>query len=204
MRTAFPWTMIVLVISLFGLAGCASTTTVERDPLALAYFDEASLLDLMAKKGCVGLRFYNARRSADDAVGTALVIPIDKDTCVISGFFGPRYMRYDHLSGSEALIEGLSRSSAKESVDWVRGAGGEVVAVDFRKEVVKAILDIADANALRVWMKSTDAGVLSMAMGPVKLADGAATIVGTTDDERVGAPCPNICGKDASCYLHRE
>ncbi len=209
MRTIHLYPVLALVILLATLSSCRSDAPLTPDPLALAYFDEEHLLWLMSTDKSVKVRFYNVRRSEDDVVGTALAITVDEEGRELYEFLGrPWYQRHDRLDNEKALVDRILETAALRSVEYVRSAGGKNFAANFDHAVIKKMLNVPGCNAIRVTERTTDTGtevLPTFEIGPVNLAKGVATVVGTTADVVLCTdPCPSFCGKDPSFYLHKR
>jgi hypothetical protein len=156
----------------------------------------------MSVDGCEGFRFYTAMRGPDERTFTALVIPLDKAGNEIYRWArGPWYHRFERLEGSTAEYKALMEKAARASVLYVRDAGMEPWSADFTLKEVEYVLEVKDANGLRVDHSSTTKGEKTFLIAPVHIENGVARDVGDENSIVIcEQPCPNLCPHR---YLHR-
>lgn len=148
-----------------------------------------------------GVRFYLA--SDDAGHFSSVAVPIQDDGQHIADDSGDlRFRMYKSMSGDATDMAMLGDADAET---YVKRSGTEskpAWCMEARIAAVRELLAVAGCNGIGVLERNTSLDDWTFDLVPVKIDEGNAMPVGGISDMRVGAPCPNFCGRDASYYLH--
>lgn len=168
-----------------------------------AYFDAATLNNVMAHAECVKVRIYDARRNASDTKGTAMVVGVRSDgTEIYNDVTGPKYRLSDALSGTIVVVRLLTRTAARTACTYVKDAGEKSYCADFTKAEVQAVLATATCNGIKVVPVGMGGGVYTLKISAVKIASSVATDIAPPVFKQCSEPCPSFCGP-AGNYVNR-
>ena len=166
-----------------------------------AYFDTATLNMLMSDPTCVSVRFYNARRLANDTKGTAIAIGVRNDRSEIYNGGSWKYRLYDRLNASSTTILSLTKAEAQTRIGYVKSAGEKYYAAEWTRSALATYLSAAGCNGIRLRPKQVGAN-WSMELHPVRIASGMATVNPAPLPSICTEPCPTYCGTLPSNFIH--
>ncbi|MBK7946020.1 MAG: hypothetical protein IPJ85_12285 [Flavobacteriales bacterium] len=176
-----------------------------KDPPALTmtgFFDSASIESIMSTTDSWGGRFYLCKHEGGGL--TVLGGAIQEDGAHIPDASGAlRFMAFKSISGSSTDMTELDEARAEAAVKAAGTPEKPTWAIAVDNETLKELLSVTDANAIGFQARRTSSKNHSFELGPVKLSSDAAYAVGVPDDVLLGAyPCPMLCPKEPSLYLH--
>lgn len=168
-----------------------------------AYFDEASMMSLMAETGCTHVRFYNARRVASDTKGTAIAIAVSGSATGPPIYNGSslKYRMQDKITSATTPMVLLTAEQARARIAHIP-ASEKKFAAEFKKADIEFLLAAAGCTAIRVSPERLPNGYWTMRMYPAKLSGTNGSVNPAPPSMLDGEPCPNYCGDVPAHYLH--
>ncbi len=205
MRTSYPFLLPAALLSI-GLL----TNSCSKPPQSLAgpagfveaYFDASSMNSLMA--GATHVRFYNARRLANDTKGTAIAIGV---TGLVTGapiYNGTslKYKMHDRFtSGTTPMIQ-LTKAEAQTRIGYVKNAGEKSYAVSFKKEDIVNLLEASGCTGVRVIPERLTNGDWTMRMHPASISGTGGSPNPAPPSLLRPDPCPSLCGDVPANFIH--
>ena len=196
-----PLWLLLSICTMLGMA-CGGSATIAGGPgFTEAFFDAAKLKAIMADATCTKVRFYNVRRNATDAIGSAMMIAIRSDSTEIYDGARWKYRTYDKMSGSETSTLDLLKPAAIAACQDIKDDGYDSFCGEFTKLEISSMLAGAGCNGIRIAPALTAGSLNTMKMWPVKINSGRATILPAPDPKLCTEPCPSFCGPKAN-YVH--
>jgi hypothetical protein len=197
-------TALMAVFLMFSSCGGPSFAEPPKAGFTQAVFDEDGLNVLLKDTDCARVRFYNARRSADDKEGTVIAVAVRSDGSEYgissSGVF---YRMSDKIVGSNVSYLERTRDAAREACRWMGAAGNDLVAAEASSRVLQKMLSLEKCNGIRATPVRADDGGLTFRFAAAEITGGTIReLAGAGSSMICGDPCPAFCSEDVE-YVHQ-
>ncbi|MBL7963343.1 MAG: hypothetical protein JNM31_05790 [Flavobacteriales bacterium] len=206
-RRSFLWFLLGILFGA-GLTYTFSVMMMKKElpppPSYSSHLSKEQLFKMMPAVDTDSVRFYNAQITTDAATATVVAGAVDATGKHLPDASGTvRFSMFKALTARGVEVGDLSWDDATVHVLHVRDAGRKNFSVNLSKEALNRLLAVRDCMGIGFTERTTSAGDPTFELAPVKYAGGVAYPVGTAGDVVVCvAPCPRVCGPDASLYLH--
>lgn len=187
----FAWPPMLASI-LFG--SCTTTGIKEKTGEAgftIAYFSSADLNAALRDTECVGVRFYNARRSATDTKGSVIMIGVKAYGSELD--HSSTYKLYDRLNSGMVATISLAKEEARRCCLYLPASQKRYCA-EFSSTEIGSILTVVGCGGIQLTPKKTTTGYWSMEMAPVKFSGTTGTVLTAVPPAFCSHPCPDRCG----------
>lgn len=167
----------------------------------IAYFDSEDIGTMLGSEGTTGVRFYLAK----DAAGalTSVAAPTKEDGQHNTDASGElSFYMFKALSGSTTDLDIIDEATATDVVRRASSSTKPTYSIDVKVGALRKLLGAEGCNGIGLLERNTTLEDWTFDVVPVKIADDAATAVGSVAEMAVGLPCPMYCGSDPSYYLH--
>jgi len=160
-----------------------------------AFFDKTTLQTILADPGCVKVRFYNVRRTANDTQGSAMAIAVQADGKEIQNGTNMLYQLSDRITGNTVTMTKLLRTQARQACLWVRDANEKSYCTEFTKAQIETMLNTQKCNGIRIVAeRRTVNDYWSMRIRPITINAGTALNLAAPPSQFCTDPCPAVCG----------
>lgn len=157
----------------------------------------------MSDPSCAKLRFYNARRDANDTKGTGIAIAVKSTGAEIYNGTTLKYRMYERINSASTIVTQLTRAEAVTRIGYVKSANEKSYGVDFTKNQVQAMLGSAGCNGIRLVPERLATGMYTMRMQPANINNGSFTQLPAPPSVLCTEPCPTFCGAPPSTYINQ-
>jgi hypothetical protein len=168
-----------------------------------AYFDKATMTSLMSGPNCTHVRFYNARRLANDTKGTAIAIAVSVSATGAPIYNGSslKYRMHDKITSATTPMSLLTDNLARTQIGYIPSTEKKIAA-EFKKADIEFLLAAAGCTAIRVAPERLPSGYWTMRLHPAKLTGTTGSVNPTPPSLLDTEPCPTYCGTLPSNYIH--
>ena len=177
----------------------------SNDPgFSEAVFDAKTIQDLLDRRDCDGIRFYNTMGS--DGKLQVMAVSVVAGADMNGGLFPMKpYVVATGIMDNKITVERISQSKAKDYCEAIDLSSHTQYSSLFSKTDLDALLKNTDCNALRI-APATTSGKLSMEVHAVNFRDGSVTDLGRGAgfDLLDTDPCPPVCGPSSNYVYSRE
>lgn len=177
----------------------------SNDPgFSEAVFDAKTIQDLLDRRDCDGIRFYNTMGS--DGKLQVMAVSVAAGADMNGGLFPMKpYVVAAGIMDNKITVEKISKSKAKDYCEAIDLSSHTQYSALFSKTELDALLKNTDCNALRI-APAIASGKLSMEVHAVNFRDGSVTDLGRGAgfDLLDTDPCPPVCGPSSNYVYSRE
>lgn len=180
-------------------------TNLSNDPgFSEALFDARTIQDLLDRRDCDGIRFYNTMSS--DGKLQIMAVSVAAGSDMNGGLFPIKpYVVAVGIMDNKITVEKVSQSKAKGYCEAIDLSTHTQYSTLFSKADLDALLKNTDCNALRI-VPATHSEKLSMEIHAVNFKEGTVTDLGRGAgfDLLDTDPCPPVCGASSNYVYSRE
>lgn len=166
-------------------------------------FDAETIEDLLGRRNCDGVRFYNTMDAGQVYV---MAVGISEGADIQGGFFtrNPYAVSKGVVEG-RIEIEKINEEKARKMCEEVDRSSHTQYSAHFTKRDLETMLRQRDCNALRIRPASAS-GQLSMELHAINFTEGEVTELGEGEGFEMLAlsPCPPVCGVTGNYIYGRE
>lgn len=167
-------------------------------------FDSQTIKDLLDRRDCDGIRFYNTMGS--DGKVRVMAVSVSEEADMNSNIliFKP-YVVSLGLVENRINVDKISKSKARDFCQAVDLSPHTQYSALFKKSDLESLLRNADCNALKI-MPAMASEKLSMEVHAVNVTDGLVTDLGRGAgfDLLDTDPCPPVCGVSTNYVYFRN
>lgn len=157
-----------------------------------AYFSSSLLNQMMSRKGCDGIRFYNVESPNGGETILAVCTSGGADM-EVKGKDYTKYQMYDGIDGASAIVVPLGLTDARNACTNI---GEGAYAVTFSNSDLESILAVEGTKGVLLLQTTLPNGETSLDAQSASINGGAAEGLSTGMSMTNAHPCPSACGSD--------
>jgi len=193
---------LVLGLFFFSSMGMSSDNTLPNDAgFTEAVFDAQTIQDLLDRRNCDGIRFYN---SLSEGKVSLIAVAISEGADLRGSFFNRKPFAVSMgIVDNRISIEKVDEEQAKAMCQAIDQSTYAHYSTHFSKNDLQTLLSNTNCNALQI-KPGRSSGNLSMEVQSVRFEDGRVSDLGEGQGFEMLAvdPCPPVCGYSGN-YIYQ-
>jgi hypothetical protein len=195
--------ILLLGIFLSAVLGMTSDNTPPNEAgFVDAVFDSETIEDLLNRKNCDGVRFYN---SLSEGKVFVMAVGISEGADIQSSFFTRKpYAVSKGIEEDRITIEKVDEEQARAMCEELDQSRFTQYSTHFSRKEIETLLNQPDCNAIQV-KPGRSSDNLSMMVSSVNFNEGRISNLGEGEGFEMLAidPCPPVCGNSGN-YLYQR